>query len=396
MHVAGDPARPAAERAQLLRAVTEGALEVNGLSRWRPNEAFPGAHGAIAEMLSLVDHLCVCSVREAQTLAQTVGLADTPFTVTRHGVDAARFADADPAPFRELVGDEPYVLCVGSIDTRKNQPMLAHALAGTGLKLVLVGPCYEPATLALVESLGDENVVRFERLPRELVASAMRGAAAHALPSFAEGSALATMEAAAAGCPVVVSDRSSEFEYYGDLAVYCNPLDPASIRAAVERALTLRDEDPARLEALSAHVAGHTWEACATATLAGYRRTIAAGRRRARAAAGMTDVRATVLVADAAELIADPSLLPSYAARVSGDDDVTLAIALPDGDEAALVAAVAAAGLDAPGSPDLLALPSPVAALGRAADGALTRRPLPAALSHLPTAALGAPLSAAA
>src|SRR5206468_11909835 len=111
-------------------------------------------------------------------------------------------------------GDDEFVLCVGSIDTRKNQPMLAHALAGGERPLVLVGPCYEPSTLRLVEELGGDTVRRFDRLPRELVASAMAGASVHVLPSFAEGSALASMEAAAAGCPVVVSNRSSEFEYY--------------------------------------------------------------------------------------------------------------------------------------------------------------------------------------
>ena len=59
------------------------------------------------------------------------------------------------------------------------------------------------------------------------MASAYHAAAAHALPSWAEGAALANLEAAAAGCPIVVSDRSSEFEYFGDLATYCDPADPA-------------------------------------------------------------------------------------------------------------------------------------------------------------------------
>src|SRR6185503_486743 len=272
--------------------------------------------------------------------------------------------------------------------------MLAHALAGSGLRLVLVGPCYEPTTLRLVEELGGENLVRFERLPQEMVASAMRGAAAHALPSFAEGSALASMEAASAGVPVVVSNRSSEFEYYGDLAVYCDPLDPASIRSAVERAVAMPDE---RRAALRAHVATHTWDVTATATLGAYERTIAAGRRRAQAAAGLDELRGTTLLADAAELCADPALLAAYARRVRGDDDVTLVIALADpAGESALVQAVAAAGLDAPGSPDLLAVGGTVAGLARAVDGLVSRAAPPPAAAHLPTASLDAELAAAA
>jgi hypothetical protein len=100
------------------------------------------------------------------------------------------------------------------------------------------------------------------QIPRELVASAYKAAAVHVLPSFAEGSALSTMEAAAAGCDVVTSNRGSELEYYGDLVRTCDPLSPSSIRAAIKHALY----DP-RGEQLAAHMCGFPWSRTAEATL---------------------------------------------------------------------------------------------------------------------------------
>src|SRR5262249_53983597 len=151
VRVLGDPSRDAAERRDLVEGMRTGALTINGMTRWAPNEAIPGLHAVITEMAGLVDHVCACSVREMQTLSEIAGLHATPFTITRHGVHASTFAGADPAPFRELVGDGDFVLCIGSIDIRKNQILLARALAETEHELVLVGPCFEPDTLRIVK-----------------------------------------------------------------------------------------------------------------------------------------------------------------------------------------------------------------------------------------------------
>jgi len=69
--------------------------------------------------------------------------------------------------------------------------------------------------------------------------------------------------------------------------------------------------------------------------------------------------RATVVLAFAEELVADPVLLEAYGSLVGGDDDVTLVIVLPDeGDPAPLIAAVAAAGLDGEEAAELIAVPT--------------------------------------
>ena len=164
----------------------------------------------------------------------------------------------------------PFVLCVGAIDLRKNQVMLAEAMRDSGMPLVLVGPSFEASTLSLVKRVGGDGLIHIDRVSPELVASAYHAASAHALPSWSEGAALANLEAAAAGCPLVVSDRSSEFEYFGDLAAYCSPADPDDIRAAVESQADAREREPDRIAELKARMAELTWDNTARATLSAY------------------------------------------------------------------------------------------------------------------------------
>jgi glycosyltransferase involved in cell wall biosynthesis len=382
------PQRDEGERARLLDAMADGTLAVGALQRHLPNEIVPGLHEMLREMLGLVDRVCACSAREMQTLMQITRTTHKPWTLTRHGVDAAMFGTATPEPFVERYGVEDYVLCVGSLDGRKNQLMLVEALRGSGTPLVLIGPSYEPDYLALCRSRMGDEAMWIDRLPRELVASAYRGAAVHALPSFAEGSALASMEAAAGGCPVVVGNRTSELEYYGDLATYCDPADRASIREAVEVAVA-RGRDAAYREAPSAHITGFTWEAAARATLDAYGRLATDRPSRARAALGIEGTRARAIFAFAREIVESPDLLAGYAAAVTDGDDVTLVIGMPPGAgelEERLVEVAQAAGVDRAGGPDVLAVeiadPSP-GLLCHAVDAVLSRRELPETLRGL-------------
>ena len=392
VRAAFDPARGAGERARLLEAMRDGTLTIGPYGRHLPNEALPGFHAALREMLDLVDHVCACSAHEMQTLMQITRVTAKPWTLTRHGVDAAAYRDATPDAFAERFGLRDFVLCVGAVDPRKNQVMLAEALRGAGRPLVVLGPAFDPGYLGLCRAAMGDDAVWIDRVPRELVASAYQAAAVHAMPSFAEGSSLASMEAAAGGCPVVVSNRSSEFEYYGDLAAYCDPVDPATIREAVERAAARR-ADPAHAEALRGHMARYTWAGAAEATLAAYARVRAEQAPSRRAALGLEGARGRIVLAFAEEVVERPDLLRGYAAAVTDADDVTLVVDQPpeaEHLEARLVAAAAAAGIDGPESADVIAtaLPRPLPpGLRTVVDAVLTHRELPARLHDVPRVA---------
>jgi hypothetical protein len=98
----------------------------------------------------------------------------------------------------------------------------------------------------------------------------------------------------------------------------------------------------------------------------------------------LAGARRFVAVALADELLAHDQLLRAYGDAFTDEDDVTLVIWTPGMDPAVaterLLALVAAAGLDGPGSPDLLALTEPVAgaaidAVRGAAQAVLTLDP---------------------
>jgi glycosyltransferase involved in cell wall biosynthesis len=255
----------------VLAAIESSALVVDGISRWGRHEITPGYLAAAAEMFAIASHVSVCSLHEIGMLSRVASTVRTPFTVVPHGVAARNFADADASDFTDRYGLTDFILCVGNIERRKNQLLLVEAAHDLERPIVLIGPVFpgDGDYLAMCRLRGADALTYIKGLPRELVASAYKAAAVHALPSFAEGSALSTMEAAAAGCSVVTSNRGSEFEYYGDLAYTCDPLSPASIRAAIEDALL-----HPRGERLATHMRSFSWARTAELTLDVYRRTL--------------------------------------------------------------------------------------------------------------------------
>ena len=61
-----------------------------------------------------------------------------------------------------------------------------------------------------------------------------RGAAALVNPSWYEGFGLTAVEAAACGCPAIISDRGSHPEIMGQAALYVDPGNAQSIAEAME------------------------------------------------------------------------------------------------------------------------------------------------------------------
>jgi len=283
-----------AEREKILNGYAAGTLEINGLGRWKPNEIYPGFHQTLKAMLLCVDHLCLASHSEIQKLSQVVENPTLPFMVTPHGVDALPFRNASPVPFVSRFGIKDFILCVGAVDRRKNQLMLVEALKGTSLPIVLIGPSYELDYLEVCKKEGGGRVVSTGRLNPDLVASAYKAASVHVLPSFAEGAALANLEAAVSECAMVVSNRSSEFEYFGDGPFYCSPNDPASIGKAVSYARQSALAEKERWEDLSRHVATNfTWKRTAELTLEAYERTVSRKSKRTLSQSLLSEPRKT-------------------------------------------------------------------------------------------------------
>jgi glycosyltransferase involved in cell wall biosynthesis len=178
-----------------------------------------------------------------------------------------------PAGPECVAGNDPYFVCIGTIEPRKNHLLLLNIWR----RMVEVrGPERTPR-LVLIGRRGweNENVIdMLERCPAlrgrveehsdlrdRSVAGLLRGSRALLMPSFAEGFGMPVTEALGAGVPVICSDLPALREAGGDVPDFLDPLDGhAWIRAVSDYAA---DPAPRRSRQIG-RMAGWrppTWEA---------------------------------------------------------------------------------------------------------------------------------------
>lgn len=170
-----------------------------------------------------------------------------------------------PELFIRETGLKDFVLCVGRLETRKNQLMLMKALEYTDHTLVFVtgGFTYQPEyELACRTFRRKGKTIFLGRLSPEMLESAFAAAKVHALPSWYELPGIVSMEAARLGKNLVVTEYGTTRDYFGDEAFYCDPGEPESILQAVKTAMAA----PTRVK-LMQEVADCTWENAAKRTL---------------------------------------------------------------------------------------------------------------------------------
>lgn len=232
----------------------------------------------------MADRVIAISNSARDDIVETLDLDHGRIDITPLGVRLA--GRPAPAPEAELrtrldLGERPVVLCVSQKRTHKNLARLVRAVADLEAVLVLPGSStpYEEELRTLAAELGVANRVRFpEWLPEEDIEGLYRAAACFALPSLEEGFGLPVLEAMARGVPVCCSDISALPEVAGDAALFFDPLDLESIRAAVRRLLEDRGLAGALAERGRRRALAFTWRRTAEGTLAAYRHAIAERR----------------------------------------------------------------------------------------------------------------------
>ncbi|HMS53786.1 MAG TPA: glycosyltransferase family 4 protein [Fimbriimonadaceae bacterium] len=179
------------------------------------------------------DIICLTSL-ELKRVEAAFNVPSSKFSIIPNGVDP-RFAAGDPVLFRAHYGvQEDFVLHCGSIYPDKNQVRLAQALQGTGIRLICLGPTFEPEYRKQLEEL---EVAILDPIPSEsnLLPGAYAAARVFCLPSKFEVFSLAALEAAAAGCGLVLSNTWGAEEHFDHWAEYVDYRSVDSIRGAVER-----------------------------------------------------------------------------------------------------------------------------------------------------------------
>ena len=203
-----------------------------------------GCHAArVATTATQADGIIVNSAATAATLLPRLALHGRtmpPLVIAPLGVESR------PAP-PPLLPTEPYFVCLGTIEPRKNHLLLLHVWREMASRAPAGAP---PPKLLVIGRRGweNENVVdlleRCEILrgtvqelgspPDREVAALLAGARAVLYPSFVEGYGLPVAEALALGVPVVCSDVSPLREVGGQVPEYLDPLDGPAWRRTIE------------------------------------------------------------------------------------------------------------------------------------------------------------------
>jgi glycosyltransferase involved in cell wall biosynthesis len=183
--------------------------------------------------------------------------------------------DADPS--------RPYGLFVGTLEPRKNIPLLLEAFAvlrrTVDAQLLIVGArgwLDEPIFAAHARSSVGDAARFVGALGEEDLAVLYSHAGVFVLPSLYEGFGLLVLEAMACGAPVVCSNAGPLPEVAGDAAILLKPEDPTAWAVAMRNVLTtpriaaeLRQRGFERARAFS-------WEQTALATREVYREALLA------------------------------------------------------------------------------------------------------------------------
>ncbi|MDD5557806.1 MAG: glycosyltransferase family 1 protein [bacterium] len=252
------------------------------------NAAFLAAH--VPRTLERARLVLADSAFTAREITALYGYPAERIRVTPLGVDGRfrRRPAAEVEEARRRHGLPPaYILCVATIEPRKNIRTLlrAYALLREGgpavPKLVLVGPDGWRDEGMKVEGAIDAlglrgEVIRRAYMPHTELPAVYSGSSLFVFPALYEGFGLPPLEAMACGVPVVCSDAASLPEVVGDAAVTVPPLDAERLAAAVRDLLG----DAARRERMAARglerARRFTWNETARRTLAAYRECLEA------------------------------------------------------------------------------------------------------------------------
>jgi glycosyltransferase involved in cell wall biosynthesis len=165
---------------------------------------------------------------------------------------------------------EDAIICVGRIETRKNQLALVKALDGSEYKLVLVGAVskthnkYFKKVKKYIDN--NKNFHYIQKIENSELYDLYKVCKVSTLPSWLDTPGLVSLEAASMGCNLAISNRGSTKEYFKDYASYCDPDDVASIRKAIDDAYNKPKSD-----ILSKYIfKNYTWEIAAKRTLEAY------------------------------------------------------------------------------------------------------------------------------
>jgi len=192
---------------------------------------FNGHRSSIKKILKDASMIIPNSFMEYQQLVSSFSV-NPDYFIAPNGIDCNLFQPT------KVEKDPLLVICAARIEGIKNQLNLIQALNDTKYRLLIIGSSAVNQTNYYhhCKKIASKNIEFIDHLPQEKLAMFYQKAKVHVLPSWFETCGLSSLEAAAMGCNIVISNRGFASEYFEDMAWYCDPASPGSILKAVETA----------------------------------------------------------------------------------------------------------------------------------------------------------------
>ena len=210
------------------------------------------------------DRLLAPTSAFAEATALRYDLPETP-VVVRNG---RRIAEADQA-----VSSGPFAFTAGRLwDEGKNLAGINRAAARLSIPVLAAGPLEGPNN-ARVEA---RHVAALGRLREADVARYLSARPIYVSAAFYEPFGLAVLEAAQAGCALVLSDIPTFRELWDGAAIFVSPDDDGAMAAAVERLAQDAGERERMGEAARNVAEAYSVEAMSAGVLSAYRSALSA------------------------------------------------------------------------------------------------------------------------
>ncbi|GIK43019.1 MAG: glycosyl transferase family 1 [Chloroflexota bacterium] len=272
-----------------VRRGTRTIVTIHDLSFVRlPETVMPGMTNHLNRWVPLsvkrADHVIAVSEATRQDLIELYQTPPEKISVLYHGVTPDFKPVIEPDKLSAVrqkydLGQQPFILSVGTIQPRKNYQRLIQAFAALdpALALVIVGSrgWNYADVFAEVARQGLEERVHFLGFVADADLPALYSAASlFVYPSLYEGFGLPVLEAMACGTPVIVANQSALPEVVGEAGLLIDPGNVEAIAAAMARVLTDTTLSRHMAQAGQARAACFTWPGMAAKLLNLYEQII--------------------------------------------------------------------------------------------------------------------------
>lgn len=205
----------------------------------------------IAWAVQKADHISADSHATRYDLIERLGVPPNKVTTVHLAANPIYQQAVDPTAVAQTIAHfqlpSTFLLCVGTLEPRKNIPFLLRAYQLLRQQyqldppLVLVGRkgwLYEEVFRTIDELRLQNHVYHLENVADQQLAHLYHATAVLLTPSHYEGFGLPALEAQHAGCPIIVSNRGSLPEIAGDAGLVLDLLEEEAWADALHAVLT--------------------------------------------------------------------------------------------------------------------------------------------------------------